>query len=66
MSFSHLFIGLPIALLVLFFELSSRFQSAAFIMLLFSAPVSISFFVSLVPASACSQQNCPFKVQADA
>ena len=31
MSSSHLFLGLPIALLVLYFELSSGFHSAAFI-----------------------------------
>ena len=31
MSSSRLFIGLPIALLVLYFELSSGFHSAAFI-----------------------------------
>ena len=31
MSSSHLFLGLPIDLLVLYFELSSRFHSAAFI-----------------------------------
>ena len=31
MSTSHLFLGLPIALLVLYFELSSGFHSAAFI-----------------------------------
>ena len=30
MSSSHLFLGLPIALLVLFLELSSGFHSAAF------------------------------------
>ena len=31
MSSSHLFLGLPIALLVLYFELSSGFHFAAFI-----------------------------------
>ena len=31
MSSSHLFLGLPIALLVLYFELSSGFHSTAFI-----------------------------------
>ena len=31
MSSSHLFLGLPIALLVLYFELSSGFHTAAFI-----------------------------------
>ena len=31
MSSAHLFLGLPIALLVLYFELSSGFHSAAFI-----------------------------------
>ena len=31
MSSSHLFLGLPIALLVLYFELNSGFHSAAFI-----------------------------------
>ena len=30
MSSSHLFLGLPIALLVLYLELRSRFHSAAF------------------------------------
>ena len=30
MSSSHLFLGLPIALLVLYFELNSGFHSAAF------------------------------------
>ena len=31
MSSSHLFLGLPVALLVLYFELNSLFHSAAFI-----------------------------------
>ena len=31
MSSSHLFLGLPVALLVLYFELISGFHSAAFI-----------------------------------
>ena len=46
-SSSHLFLGFPIALLVLYFELSSVFHSTAFhqpSLTLFSAPVSISFF----------------------
>ena len=52
MSSSHLFLGLPVALLVLYLELSSGFHSAAHsVMWRFSVPVSISFFVSLVPAS---------------
>ena len=57
MSSSHIFLGLPIALLVLYLELSSRFYSAAFltifhsVMLRFSVPISISFFVCSVPAS---------------
>ena len=35
MSSSHLFLGLPIALLVLYLVLSSGFQSAAFLFLPF-------------------------------
>ena len=57
MSSSHLFLGLPIALLVLYLELRSGFHSAAFltifhsVMLQFSVPISISFFACSVPAS---------------
>ena len=46
MSSSHLFLGLPIALLVLYFELSSGFHSAAFINNLSLGDVAIH-----VPAS---------------
>ena len=46
----HHFLGLPIALSVLYFELNSGFHSDS-VMWHFSSPVSISFFVSLVPAS---------------
>ena len=57
MSSSHLFLGLPIALLVLYLVLSSRFQSAAFLSHLSFGEVAILsasfhfFFVSLVPAT---------------
>ena len=58
MSSSHLFLGLPIALLVLYFELSSGFHSAVFNNHLSLGDVAIShrqspfqFFLSLVPAS---------------
>ena len=58
MSSSNLFLGLPIALLVLYFELSLARPFSSFnqpisrsVMWQFSSPVSISFFVSLVPAS---------------
>ena len=57
MSSSHLFIGLPIALLVQYFELSSGFHAAAFINHLSLGDVAILsaslhlIFVSLVPAS---------------
>ena len=55
MSSSHLFLGLPIDLFVLYFELSSGFHSAAFINHLSLGDVasliaSLNFiFVSLVP-----------------
>ena len=55
---SHLILGLPIALLVLYFELSSGFHSAAFIhhlslgdIAVLSANHHFIFFASLVPAS---------------
>ena len=57
MSSSHLFLGLPIALLVLYFEPSSGFHSAAFINHLSLGDVAIlsaslhSIFLCLVPAS---------------
>ena len=41
MSSSHLFLGLPIALLVLYLALSSRFQSAAFLSHLSHGDVAI-------------------------
>ena len=46
MSSSHLLLGLRFSLLVLYFKLSSGLHSAAFTnhQMLFSAPVSISFF----------------------
>ena len=58
MSSSHLFLRLPIALLVLYFELSSGFHSAAFInhlslgdVAILNADFHLIFFVSPVPAS---------------
>ena len=59
MSSSHLFLGLPIALLVLYFELSSGFHSVAFINHLSLGDVAILsaslhfifFFLSFVSAS---------------
>ena len=58
MSSSLIFLGLPIALLVLYLELRSGLHSAAFFSHLFhsvnsqfSVPISISFFVGPVPAS---------------
>ena len=58
MSPSHLFLGLPIALLVLFLELSSGFHSATFFshlslgdVAILSASFHFIFFVSLVPAT---------------
>ena len=51
MSSSHLFLGLPIDQLVLYLEqqpFSAIFHS---VMLRFSVTISISFFVSPVPAS---------------
>ena len=56
MSSSHLFLGLPIALLVVYFELSSGFHSAAFINHLSLGDVAILIaslhfiFLSHVPA----------------
>ena len=66
MSSSHLFLGLPIALLVLYFELNSEFHSAAFInhlslgdvailiALIFSLPV---FSVASLVLLFCSLPN---------
>ena len=58
MSSSHLFLGLPIALLVLYLELNSGFHSAAFFshlslgdVAILSANFHFIFLVSLVPAS---------------
>ena len=57
MSSSQLFLGLPIALLVLYFELNSGFHSAAFINHLSLGDVAILsakspfHFLCLVPAS---------------
>ena len=58
MSSSHLFLGLPIALLVLYLELNSEFHSAAFFNHLSLGDVAILnanfhffFFVCSVPAS---------------
>ena len=57
MSSSHLFLGLPISLLVLYFELNSGFHSSAFInhpSLGGVASISASLhviFLCLVPAS---------------
>ena len=61
MSSSHLFLGLPIALLVLYLELSSGFHSAAFFghlslgdVAILSANFHFIFFVCSVPASNLS------------
>ena len=55
MSSSHLFLGLPIALLVLYLELSSGFHSGAFFNHLSLGDVAtFHFFVCSVPVSNLS------------
>ena len=70
MSSSHLFLGLPIALLVLYLELRSGFHSAAFsaifhtVKLQFSVPISISFFcVSCSSNESLHVPSCPKRQQ---